>query len=44
MSHVPPDQTHLELPSAQKEELERRWHAFERNPDEGEPWEDVNRC
>ena len=27
--------------SAQKEELERRWRAFEENPDEGEPWEDV---
>ena len=29
------------LTSAQKEELERRWRAFEENPDEGEPWEDV---
>jgi hypothetical protein len=25
------------------EELERRWQAFERNPDEGEPWEDAKR-
>jgi putative addiction module component (TIGR02574 family) len=31
------------LTSAQKEELERRWRAFEQNPDEGEPWEDVKR-
>jgi putative addiction module component (TIGR02574 family) len=33
----------LPLTKAQKEELERRWHAFERNPDEGEPWEDVKK-
>lgn len=25
------------------EELERRWQAFEKNPDEGEPWEDVKK-
>ena len=31
------------LTEAQKEELERRWQAFEANPDEGEPWEDVKR-
>lgn len=31
------------LTDAQREELERRWVAFERNPDEGEPWEDVMR-
>jgi putative addiction module component (TIGR02574 family) len=31
------------LTNAQKEELERRWQAFEQNPDEGEPWEDVKR-
>ena len=31
------------LTDAQKEELERRWRAFEQNPDEGEPWEDVKR-
>ena len=24
-------------------ELELRWLAFEQNPDEGEPWEDVKR-
>lgn len=29
------------LTRAQKEELERRWRDFEQNPDEGEPWEDV---
>ena len=28
---------------AQKDELERRWRAFEQNPDEGEPWDDVKR-
>jgi putative addiction module component (TIGR02574 family) len=31
----------VQLTTSQKEELERRWLAFERNPDEGEPWEDV---
>ena len=31
------------LTDAQKEELERRWHAFQQDPDEGEPWEDVKR-
>jgi putative addiction module component (TIGR02574 family) len=31
------------LTNGQKEELERRWRAFEQNPDEGEPWEDVKR-
>jgi putative addiction module component (TIGR02574 family) len=31
------------LTKAQKEELERRWLAFEAAPDEGEPWEDVKR-
>ena len=31
------------LTSAQKEELERRWRAFELHPNEGEPWEDVKR-
>lgn len=31
------------LTDAQKEELDRRWVAFERNRDEGEPWEDVMR-
>ena len=29
------------LTMAQKEELERRWIAFQQHPDEGEPWEDV---
>lgn len=29
------------LTRLQKDELERRWRAFEQNPDEGEPWEDV---
>ncbi len=33
----------LSLTSAQKQELERRWAAFERSPDEGEPWEAVKR-
>jgi putative addiction module component (TIGR02574 family) len=31
------------LTPAQRAELERRWQAFEQNPDEGEPWEDVKR-
>lgn len=31
------------LTQGQRDELERRWLAFERNPDEGEPWEDVKR-
>ena len=31
------------LTHGQKDELERRWRAFEQNPDEGEPWEDVKR-
>lgn len=26
---------------AQREELERRWTAFQQDPDEGEPWDDV---
>jgi putative addiction module component (TIGR02574 family) len=29
------------LTPLQREELERRWLAFEKSPDEGEPWEDV---
>ena len=33
----------IPLTKAQKDELERRWRAFEQNPDEGEPWEDVKR-
>ena len=28
------------LTQAQREELDRRWQAFEQRPDEGEPWED----
>jgi putative addiction module component (TIGR02574 family) len=31
------------LTQSQRDELERRWHAFEQNPDEGESWEDVKR-
>ena len=31
------------LTQAQKDELERRWRAFEQNPDEGEPWDEVKR-
>lgn len=31
------------LTKAQKDELERRWRAFEQNPDEGEPWDDVKK-
>jgi putative addiction module component (TIGR02574 family) len=31
------------LTQTQKLELERRWRAFEQNPDEGEPWDDVKR-
>jgi len=31
----------VSLTSAQKEELERRWIAFQRDPDAGEPWEKV---
>ena len=28
---------------AQKDELERRWRAFQSDPDAGEPWEDVKK-
>jgi putative addiction module component (TIGR02574 family) len=31
------------LTQTQRDELERRWRAFEQNPDDGEPWEDVKR-
>jgi putative addiction module component (TIGR02574 family) len=31
----------LPLREAQKDELERRWLAFQQDPDEGEPWEHV---
>jgi putative addiction module component (TIGR02574 family) len=34
----------LAITPAQRDELERRWRAFEQNPDEGEPWEDVKRA
>jgi putative addiction module component (TIGR02574 family) len=33
----------LPLTRGQREELERRWQAFEQRPDEGESWEDVKR-
>lgn len=33
----------LPLTDAQKEELERRWRAFEQHPEEGEPWQDVKK-
>jgi putative addiction module component (TIGR02574 family) len=33
----------LPLTAAQREELERRWQAFQDRPDEGEPWEDVRK-
>ena len=31
------------LTKTQKEELERRWQAFEQNPDAGEPWDEVKK-
>ncbi len=34
----------LPITPAQRDELERRWIASEKNPDEGEPWEDVKRA
>ena len=34
----------LPITAAQRDELERRWQAFQENPDEGEPWEDVKRA
>ena len=33
----------LSLTPAQRDELERRWIAFQERPDEGEPWEDVKK-
>lgn len=33
----------IPLTAAQKEELERRWTAFQQNPDEGEAWDDVKK-
>jgi len=34
---------HVEITAAQREELERRWIDFQRNPDEGESWSDVKK-
>jgi putative addiction module component (TIGR02574 family) len=34
---------HVEITAAQREELERRWVDFQRNPDEGESWADVKK-
>lgn len=31
----------LELSDADREELDRRWAAFERDPSAGSPWADV---
>ena len=31
----------LELSEAEREELDRRWEAFERDPSAGSPWSDV---
>ena len=31
----------LELSEAEREELDRRWEAFERDPSVGSPWSDV---
>jgi len=31
----------IEITAAQREELERRWIDFQRNPDDGELWSDV---
>jgi hypothetical protein len=33
----------VEITAAQREELERRWIEFQRNPDEGELWSDVKK-
>src|SRR5437016_2431620 len=33
----------LSLTAAQKNELERRWRAFEQNPDDGKPWEELKK-
>jgi putative addiction module component (TIGR02574 family) len=33
----------VEITAAQREELERRWIDFQRNPDEGESWSDVKK-
>ena len=31
----------LELPEAEREELDRRWEAFQRDPSVGSPWAEV---
>ena len=31
----------LEISDAEREELDRRWEAFERDPSVGSPWSDV---
>ncbi len=31
----------LELTDAEREELDRRWSAFERDPSAGSPWNEV---
>jgi len=33
----------VEITAAQREELERRWIDFQRNPDDGELWIDVKK-
>jgi putative addiction module component (TIGR02574 family) len=33
----------VEITAAQREELERRWIDFQRNPDDGELWSDVKK-
>ena len=33
----------VEITTAQREELERRWIDFRRNPDDGELWSDVKK-
>ncbi|MEA2488317.1 MAG: putative addiction module component [Acidobacteriota bacterium] len=42
MDHEYPDAE--PLTTDQKDELERRWLAFEQNPDEGESWDDVKKA
>ena len=32
-----------QLSAAHREELDRRWEDFKKDPDEGEPWEDVEK-
>ena len=33
----------VEITAAQRDELERRWIDFQRNPDDGELWSDVKK-